>query len=388
MAKKIAAVCSMFLLASFMYIFAAPHAFAAALTTTVYVDPPSIVNSALVPTTIFNVSIKIDNIDPTPGLAGIELNLTWDPTILNGVLMQEIIFHEVTPESEWGNIWKLKSVVNNYSVAYTYTWQDLNAAVTGGYAPISGSHTIANVTLKVVGVGKTALHFYVSKLGDPSANAITHDTFDGFFDNVPPPPPPSSSSLSVDPPKIVDTNLTTGKNFTVNVNVTNAVNLAALGFLLGFNVSALNVIAINAGSFIGGATPVTFIDNVSGFVAFNVSLSSATNGSGIVATIEFLVMADGVNKSPLHLYDVTLINSDGQIVPSPTTDGSFTNMKIIPGDINEDGTVDIFDALLAANSFNATPSDPNWNPAADVNGDVVVDIFDIIIIGSNFGRTA
>lgn len=99
-------------------------------------------------------------------------------------------------------------------------------------------------------------------------------------------------------------------------------------------------------------------------------------------------MADGVNKSPLHLYDVTLINGDGQTVPSLTTDGSFSNLQIIPGDINEDGVVDINDAILASHAFGSTPSDPDWNPAADLNEDGQIDIFDLIILVMNFGQTA
>jgi hypothetical protein len=58
----------------------------------------------------------------------------------------------------------------------------------------------------------------------------------------------------------------------------------------------------------------------------------------------------------------------------------------IPGDINGDGVVDIYDALLASTAFGSKPGDPNWNPAADLNGDGIIDIYDMIILAGHFGQ--
>ena len=57
----------------------------------------------------------------------------------------------------------------------------------------------------------------------------------------------------------------------------------------------------------------------------------------------------------------------------------------IPGDINMDGIVDIFDVVTLAVSFGSEPGDENWNPAADTNHDDIVDIFDAVVVTSNFG---
>jgi parallel beta-helix repeat protein len=56
------------------------------------------------------------------------------------------------------------------------------------------------------------------------------------------------------------------------------------------------------------------------------------------------------------------------------------------GDINDDGTVDIFDAILLANAFNSVIGMPNWNPDADLNNDNVIDIFDAILLANNFNK--
>jgi hypothetical protein len=60
----------------------------------------------------------------------------------------------------------------------------------------------------------------------------------------------------------------------------------------------------------------------------------------------------------------------------------------IPGDINGDMKVDIYDAILLANSYNAHPGNPNWNPNADVNNDNVVDIYDAIVTANYYGKTS
>jgi len=68
------------------------------------------------------------------------------------------------------------------------------------------------------------------------------------------------------------------------------------------------------------------------------------------------------------------------------------------GDLNGDGHVDIYDALLMAQVFGMNSSNPNWNVTgyipgaptfapnmADLNNDGVIDIYDVIILAAHFG---
>ncbi len=57
----------------------------------------------------------------------------------------------------------------------------------------------------------------------------------------------------------------------------------------------------------------------------------------------------------------------------------------IPGDVNNDGTVDSNDILIIVRAFGSTHSSPNWNPAADINGDGTVNMKDIALVARNFG---
>lgn len=388
MTKKILIIVLTLLLVSYVYVAVSPKSLAAS-SATLYLDPAKVDNVSYTPSTTFNVTVELDNVPADPGLAGVQFTVSWDPLILKGVALQDILFSQVTPADQVDNIWKLKNTVANDSVNYAYTYQDISAAITAGYVPISGNHTVANITLMVVGTGKTSLNFTVAKLGDPNGGSLARDVLNATFSNVGAPPPPTPVLLSVDPAKVSNGSFGTGSNFSVNVDLVNASDVSGLEFKLGFNSSELNVLQITAGSFIpGSVTPITEIDNATGFTRFNVTLSSPLNGNGTVAVIQFQVMADNVKNSTLHLYDVALVDSGGQTLSFLTADGTFNNLKVLLGDLNHDGIIDINDAIIFANAFGSKPQDKRWNPEADMNNDGQVDIIDLIQICIRFGTKA
>jgi hypothetical protein len=174
------------------------------------------------------------------------------------------------------------------------------------------------------------------------------------------------------------------KNFTVNVYV-------GLRDLAATNVSPYrNSIPL---AFSGIDVYVTVKNNGEETDTFNVSLYQ---GSYLIGTQETALISGGSeildftwNTSVLSYGNYTLRAS---IIPIPfdtnTADKNYTTSAIItiPGDINGDGTVDIYDAILLSTAFNSFAGGPNWNPNADLNGDGVVDIYDAIILSSHFGK--
>ena len=209
---------------------------------------------------VFSVSVIIENIPADPGMVGVQFIMSWDPTMLSALNMTEVMFHNVTPLSEWDNIWELKNQINNTAgfVYYAYTWQDASRASNGGYSPISGNYTLATVTLEALKVGSTTLHFSKLIVGDPSAHPLI-----------------CSSDVTYLTPLL----------------------------------------------------PSLIVDG-------NVSVS---------------------------------ISSDPK------------------GDINGDGFVDVFDAILLATHFGSKQGDVGWNANFDLNGDGAVDILDTITLASNYG---
>jgi hypothetical protein len=60
----------------------------------------------------------------------------------------------------------------------------------------------------------------------------------------------------------------------------------------------------------------------------------------------------------------------------------------MPGDVNADGIIDIFDCVTVAVAFGSAYNDPTppWNPNADINIDGTVDIFDLVVVALYFGE--
>ena len=83
------------------------------------------------------------------------------------------------------------------------------------------------------------------------------------------------------------------------------------------------------------------------------------------AYIEDIVFSR-IDGSKHELYDVK--------VPIMVVDGSYVKM----GDVNDDGLVDVSDAVLTVNHILQKPADPFVLEAADLNGDEEVDVFDVM----------
>jgi len=60
--------------------------------------------------------------------------------------------------------------------------------------------------------------------------------------------------------------------------------------------------------------------------------------------------------------------------------------KILEGDIDHSGNVNIYDLFMLAKAFGAKPGDENWNSTADVNKDGEVNVRDLFITAKNFGE--
>jgi len=136
--------------------------------------------------------------------------------------------------------------------------------------------------------------------------------------------------FSVDPPMIVDTSLVPGETFSININITNVIDLTGYEFKLGYNTTILNATKITIGTFFSQYkvwTNKTYEDE--GYVHLAVSLPlkipplPGVSGNGTLAKITFTV--DGYGESVLDLYETGLVNSKGYPIPHEAYDGYFSN---------------------------------------------------------------
>lgn len=404
-------ICSLVLvsiLVSSVFMILMPIHSVAAEPVRVYFDPSTIVD----PSTFFNVSAKVDSVQD---LAGIQLWLTWDPSLLHAVNMTDVVFHETVPQSESDNIWRLQNNIDNFAgtARYAYTYINLTRALELGYCPFSGNFTIFVILFQVRRVGNCTLHFTSSKLGDPLGDPIAHDTIDGSFTNSIPPPsiPPSSPNdeqikCYADPGRIKNESLTVNSTFSISVKYDNINNsrgvLAGLYFLLEWNSTILE--CINATEvMLHEATPLSewfnigteaTVDNIRGHLGFATwfldeprAVSQGYDpvfGNHTIVILTFRVKGSG--ESMLILHDFNAHDGLDNLLLYAVVGGLFANK--ITADLNGDGVVDLYDALLSAKSFGAVPESQNWNEDADINGDGQVDIYDAIFLCGRFGRPA
>lgn len=126
---------------------------------------------------VFNVSVVIENLPANDGMAGGDFILTWNTSMLRAVSMEEMLFHTLTPQDEWGNIWQVVKTINNTGgyAEDACLWFDIRGAVAAGYCPvngISGNHTLAVITMKAVGTGSTTLKLPYVLIADINAQAL------------------------------------------------------------------------------------------------------------------------------------------------------------------------------------------------------------------------
>jgi len=83
----------------------------------------------------------------------------------------------------------------------------------------------------------------------------------------------------------------------------------------------------------------------------------------------------------------------GKLFDDTSFEGSDTIRIILPGDVNEDNSVNILDLAIIARALGTNPSHPygkgwgQWNPNADVNEDSKVDAYDLATATMNYGAT-
>jgi hypothetical protein len=116
-----------------------------------------------------------------------------------------------------------------------------------------------------------------------------------------------------------------GRNFTIEVTITDVSDLYGWEFRLNWNPSLLDVVDVVQGAFLksGGDTFFTYnVNATEGHVTVDCSLLGETHGvsgSGTLANVTFHVKDSG--DCPLDLYSVSLLNSLEQSIPCQTVDG-------------------------------------------------------------------
>ena len=127
---------------------------------------------------LFNVTVYINNMPMDEDLAGIQFKVTWDPAVLAGVSMTDVLFSTWTPAGEEDNVWRIKHTVTATQAEYGYLYMDTARAKAGGYLPIYGDLTVAIITLNgTAQAGYSSVRFSQIILGDSTGEPILSWTY-------------------------------------------------------------------------------------------------------------------------------------------------------------------------------------------------------------------
>jgi len=308
-----------------------------------FVDPPSIINPALLPPAYFNISIKIANVT---NLYAYEFKLGYDTAILNCLGIIIIPFdNETNFIAEMhveDNIGLLRVNVTYYPPADPLTTTE--------------PKTLAVIFFQIASVGSSVLDLHDTKLTDPFGMEIPHDVSDGYVSIL------RHDIAVIDVVAYTDVepyNATyAGWPAFVNVTVENQ----------GGIDETFTVKAYYDDNLIGTANVINLAPNATVLLTFNWATASVP---------------------PCNVYTIkanaTTVPYETDVADNELTDGTIKIRLFC--DLNGDGKVNLSDLVVAASSFGARPGYPNWNPWADLVRDGIINISDLVKCAQNFGKS-
>jgi len=141
---------------------------------------------------------------------------------------------------------------------------------------------------------------------------------------------------------------------------------------------------------------VTLVNYGNSTESFNLTVYAndipiATSDTILLASSDHTTLTFMWNTTSLCLGNYTLTV---EISPLPNdadpSDNTLTDAWVIitlPGDLDGDRDIDIFDIVRMAGGYGAEPPDPRYDPDCDLDGDGDIDLFDLVTAAGNYGKS-
>ncbi len=189
-----------------------------------------------------------------------------------------------------------------------------------------------------------------------------------------------------------ESSIHTGDTFTLDVRAENVIDLAGWQFDIVFTPSLLEAVGVSEGEFLktdGGATFFQSgrIDNaagkITGLIAGRIS-EGGVSGSGSVLQVRFKAKTEGETTVALQNFLFGSVTEES-IPAAPLEIHITVEERLLPGDVNRDGVVNILDLIRVAQQLGKRVS---ADSPVDVNGDGIVNIFDLTLVARGIGGAA
>ena len=191
---------------------------------------------------------------------------------------------------------------------------------------------------------------------------------------------------------ISKTPIRVGDTLTLDIRAENVFDLAGWQFDISFDPSRLEALDVNEGDFLktdGGATFFEGgrIDNaagkITGLIAGRIS-EGGVSGSGSVLQVRFKAKSEG--ETELTLQNFLFGSVTEESIPAGPLEIHFTvEERLLTGDVNRDGVVNILDLIRVARQLGQRVA---ADSPVDVNGDGIVNIFDLTLVAQGIGGAA
>ena len=182
-----------------------------------------------------------------------------------------------------------------------------------------------------------------------------------------------------------------GGTFFLDILAENVFDLAGWQFDIAFDPAALEAIDVSEGDFLKTDGGTTFfqsghIDNaagkITGLIAGRIS-EGGVSGSGSVLQVRLKAKSEGETELALQNF-LFGSNTEESIPAGPLEIRITVEERLLTGDVNRDGVVNILDLIRVARQLGkSVPSDS----PVDINGDGVVNIFDLTLVAQGIGKT-
>ena len=183
-----------------------------------------------------------------------------------------------------------------------------------------------------------------------------------------------------------------GDTFTLDIRAENVFDLAGWQFDIAFDPSRLEALDVNEGDFLKSDGGTTFfqsgrIDNaagkITGLIAGRIS-EGGVSGSGSVLQVSFKAKSEG--ETELALQNFLFGSASKESIPAGPLEIHITvEERLLTGDVNRDGVVNILDLISVAQQLGKRlpPNSPE-----DINGDGIINIFDLTLVAQGIGGAA
>ena len=189
-----------------------------------------------------------------------------------------------------------------------------------------------------------------------------------------------------------ETPIHVGDTFTLDIRAENVFDLAGWQFDVSFDPTILEAIDVSEGDFLKSDGGATFfqsgrIDNAAGKIT-GLSAARLTDGgvSGSDSLLQVRFKAKSEGESELALGNFLFGSNTEESIPAGPLEIRITvEERLLTGDVNRDGVVNILDLIRVARQLGKSVS---ADSPVDINGDGVVNIFDLTLVAQGIGGAA